>query len=350
LQLARLACLRSICGYASRMKIFILTLLLGLPLLTVEPVFAQSEMTVRNSIKTASGDAFLSRNYASLEAASEEYRSTKSRTPSGTWKLTSFYVGISDAMSRATGDIPENFSEVENIAVEWVAKYPNSPSAHIVQSYAWHAHGYAFRGEGSASSVSPAAWKELKKYDSLAMANLTKHQKIASVDPEWYELMLLIGRVEGWSKPQFTAMLEEALDREPLFYQTYFTALEYLLPKWGGSIAEIEEFALKAVERTSASEGKGMYARIYWYASQTQFGNRIFGRSFAGWPLMRRGFEDVIQKYPDQWNINSFAKFSCLANDEAKTKELFKLIAPGPIAQAWGSKALFDHCQQLAWR
>jgi hypothetical protein len=332
------------------MKIFILALLLSLQLFAVEPAFAQSEMTIRSSINTTSGDAFLNRNFALLEAASEEYRTSKSRTPSGTWKLTSFYVGISDAVSRATKDDPKNFSEVENIASEWLAKYPNSPSAHIVQSYVWHAHGYAFRGEGYAGSVSPAAWRQLEKYDSLAKAHLKKYQKIASVDPEWYELMLLIGRVEGWGKPEFTAMLEDALEREPLFYQTYFTALEYLLPKWSGSIAEIEEFALKAVERTSASEGKAMYARIYWYASQTQFGNRIFGRSFAGWPLMRSGFEDMIQKYPDQWNINNFAKFACLANDEAKTKELFKQITPAPIAQAWGSKALFDHCQQLAWR
>jgi hypothetical protein len=64
--------LHSICGYASPMKIFILTLLLGLQLFPVEPAFAQSEMTIRSSINTTSGDAFLNRDFALLEAASEE--------------------------------------------------------------------------------------------------------------------------------------------------------------------------------------------------------------------------------------------------------------------------------------
>lgn len=331
------------------MKNFTFILLLLLQFLASGNALAESEMDIRNSIKSTSGNAFLRKNYSLLETLSGEYRTAKTRTPSGTWNLTWFYVGIADALSGATNDDPRNFYEVERVAAEWVSKYPNSPTAHIVQSYVWHIHGYAFRGEGYARLVDPAAWKELYKYEALARANLEKYKEISSIDPEWYELMLIIARVESWDKSQFTKLLNEALNREPLFYQTYFTALEYLLPKWGGSVSDVESFALDAIERTSAVEGKGMYARIYWYASQTQFGTRIFLNSTAGWPFMRQGFDDVIAKYPDQWNINNFAKFACLAGDEAKNKELFKQIASNPIGEAWGSKALFLRCQQLAW-
>jgi hypothetical protein len=332
------------------MKIFACISLLALQLFAPGNALAASEMEVRDSIRTTIGDAFRSGNYALLESTSQDYRTSKARTPSGTWKLTQFYVAIADAVSGATNDDPRNFYEVENVAAKWVSKYPNSPAAHIVQSYVWHTHGYAFRGDGYARLVDPAAWKELYKYEALARANLEKHKAIASVDPEWYEVMLIIARVEGWDKSQFSKLLDEALDREPLFYQTYFTALEYLLPKWGGSVSEVEGFALEATERTSALEGKSLYARIYWYASQTQFGTRIFLNSVAGWPFMRQGFDDLIAKYPDQWNIHNFAKFACLAGDEAKTKELFKQITSNPIGEAWGSKALFQRCQQMAWR
>lgn len=41
-------------------------------------------------------------------------------------------------------------------------------------------------------------------------------------------MMLTVTRAEGWDRSRVNRLLAEALDREPLFYQTYFTALEYL--------------------------------------------------------------------------------------------------------------------------
>ena len=67
--------------------------------------------------------------------------------------------------------------------------------------------------------------------------------------------MLLIARAGNWDRGEFNALLNEALEREPLFYQTYFGALEYLLPKWHGNIQEIEDFAQDAAERTRKREG-----------------------------------------------------------------------------------------------
>ena len=104
---------------------------------------------------------------------------------------------------------------------------------------------------------------------------------------------------------RFDRLLDEALAREPLFYQTYFTALEYLLPKWHGRLREIERFAQGAVERTSQSEGTSLYARIYWVAAQAEFQNQIFSATFTTWPRMRASFEDMHARYPDAWNLNT---------------------------------------------
>jgi hypothetical protein len=186
---------------------------------------------------------------------------------------------------------------------------------------------------------------------AASRANLEKYKTVASVDPEWYELMLLIGRNEEWDKTQFMALLDEGLKREPGFYQTYFAALEYLLPKWAGSVAEVEDFAVSSAKRSAATEGSGMYARIYWYASQTQFGRDLFIKSRARWPSMRKGFDDIVARYPDAWNLNNYAQFACSANDGAKTKQLLSKIGEqGVIPQAWGRFEFFTQCQQLAAR
>lgn len=51
-----------------------------------------TEMQVRAEISASVSKAFLQRNFELLEARSRDYRESKSRTPSGIWKLTTFYV------------------------------------------------------------------------------------------------------------------------------------------------------------------------------------------------------------------------------------------------------------------
>lgn len=181
----------------------------------------------------------------------------------------------------------------------------------------------------------------------MARENLEAHKSVAAADPHWYKTMLGIARAESWDREQFDALLKEALDQEPLYYQTYFSALEYLLPKWHGDLEEIEAFAQYAIRRTSKVEGRGMYARIYWYASQTQFRNGLFTNSFINWPSMKEGFDDVVAKYPDAWNINNYAKFACLAQDKRRTGELLKRIGSDFVPEAWSPPPLLNNC--LEW-
>ena len=90
-----------------------------------------------------------------------------------------------------------------------------------------------------------------------------------------------------------------------------------------------------------------MYARIYWSASQTQYGRDLFTDSDVIWEKMKKGIDDVLKRYPDQWNINNFALFACLANDKEKARELFNLIKQPIIWKVWKSEA--DYQQYKAW-
>ena len=310
--------------------------------------FEESEMQVRNRIQSAVTKAFLMKDYDLLEKLAQEYRSTKDRTPSGLWKLTLFYSGIQGAVALDTRKDPAKFGAVEDIASGWVAKYPKSPAALIVKSSVHLSHGAAIRGSGYANTVKAEAWTSFYEYVTLARLNLEVHKTTAHVDPQWYEQMIAIARLEGWSQNQFKSLFVEGTAREPLYYQTYFSALEYLLPKWGGSTSEIEKFAVEATKNTSVSEGVGMYARIYWYASQTQFKDDIFGNSKVDWLVMKKGFDDVLSKYPDAWNLVNFTKFACLAKDGKKANELLGRIEKERIAPGWATAELIQKCQILA--
>lgn len=87
-----------------------------------------------------------------------------------------------------------------------------------------------------------------------------------------------------------------------------------------------------------------MYARIYWAAAQDQFHENLFAQSSASWDRMRAGFDDVIARYPDQWNLQNYASFACEANDEETLKKLFERIREPSLDEAWRSHERYLAC------
>ena len=283
-----------------------------------------------------------------LESLSGRFLREKSRTSSGLWKLTIFYAGIYAACSDVAKDNEQAWTSLEQHAQAWAEKYPQSPSAHISVSVVSMCHAWAIRGRGYANTVPPEAWEGFHRYIALTRDNLMVHKAVASVDPAWYQEMLFVAAHQGWPRSEFDSLLTEALQREPYYYQTYFAAMAYLLPKWHGSIDDIERFANDAVERTKQDEGRSMYARIYWSVSQGQFRGRLFQESRADWPKMKAGFDDILARYPDRWNINNYAWFACLAGDRATTKALLPRVGETPLEEVWKPAASFGRCRMWA--
>jgi hypothetical protein len=312
--------------------------------------FGATEMEERARITDEVQRALFEGKWPTLEKTCNDYRTTKKRTSSGLWYLTLLHGSIDDAISSALerNDPDAAYLDLDARMVGWLKAYPRSPCAHLAVSIVHVAHAWTIRGGGYASQVAPENWAPFRKYIALARKNLEDHKSVAAVDPGWYECMLGIARAQGWPQADFDKLLNEALDKEPLFYQTYFAALENLLPKWHGDATQIETFARDAVRRTSKSEGLSMYARIYWYASQTQFENDLFTDSLAAWPLMKAGFDDVIARYPDAWNLNNYAKFACLAKDRKTARLLLGKIESEVVWEAWSPSSQLSRCRKWA--
>jgi hypothetical protein len=289
---------------------------------------------------------FMQEKFDALDKLADEYRTTESRSSSGLWMLTHFYAGIGVVKNQSQEE--KYWADIESKALRWAASNPNSPAAYNVYADFLVGHGWKFRGSALAYQVRKENWKPFYKQLSKARKYLLKKKRIASADPKWYETMLIIARAEGWDRKQFDELVAEAVSKHPYFYQIYFSALGYLVPTWHGDKGEIEKFANFAVEQTKDKEGMGIYARIYWYASQTYYNADLFA-SDIDWDKMKRGIDDVLARYPDQWNINNFAYFSCLSADKQKTFELIGKITAPPIYHVWGNSAYnyYERCK--AW-
>jgi hypothetical protein len=304
-------------------------------------------MQQREAICGGAQKAFDAGDVKALEAWSSVYRSENSRTSSGVWKLSQFYCGIAKAIGADVEKGPLGARRVNSTIDRWAAQYPSSPSPPIARAMGLMEEAWQIRGSTYADKVPAEAWKPFNDKIEAARDNLEKYKALSSSDPTWYGEMLQLATAQSWDGRRFDALLDEGLDREPLFYSTYFAAITYLLPKWSGDIDQLDDFVREAVNRTSKQEGQAMYARIYWYASQAEFGDDLFAKSRAQWPLMKKGFDDVMVSYPDEWNLNNYAKFACMAGDKETTTRLLKQLSSHVVPSAWSDQIGYSNC--LDW-
>lgn len=309
------------------------------------PAPAQAhELSDRAAIQAEVYYALHRADYAALESFAELYRSTQARTASGLWKLTIFYTGVEAAFDADNGD-KSHWDRIEDAAARWVERDPASPTARLAYAQMLRSRAWHHRGTGYSYTVEPEGWRPFHEDMEKARQYLEEHKGIAAKDPHWYEMMAEIAAVQDWPEERFADMLAEGQKTAPGFYQLYFAAMDYYAPKWGGSAAKIEQFARDAVEWTRASEGWGMYARIYWYAAQSQYGDRLFTNSWVEWPDMKKGIDDVLNQYADDWNLANFARFSCLMGDVEKTKELIGRMNEAASWLVWEDHRDYQRCK-----
>ncbi|MFY0676012.1 MAG: DUF4034 domain-containing protein [Neptuniibacter sp.] len=307
-----------------------------------------NEMAAREEIKANVKFLFMNEKFKELDEIAEKYRNPKERTSSGLWKLSIFYYGFNGFTGTRFKD-ESYWDDLKNKVDKWIKQNPNSPTAHIAKGIILKGYAWKFRGGTWAHNVPKDAWKPFKDNLIIAEQHMVNSGGIASIDPHWYEVFARIKTGLGEDSESFKKFIDEGLDKYPNYYQLYFAAIDYLAPKWHGDKLEIEFFANKAVERTRISEGMGLYARIYWYASQTQYDERLFSESNVVWSKMREGIFDVIATHPDSWNIQNFAFFSCLARDQDTTRALLDKMKTPMIMKAWKKQEYYEYCKKHAY-
>jgi hypothetical protein len=305
------------------------------------------ELQNRKLTETVISQLFRSGAFEDLEYIASQFRKRKLKTSSGLDKLEILNYSLSNLFGPNIDRGPWG-EKIENLIQEWLKKYPNSTSAHLAYSQVLEARAWNARGEGFAGSVKQENWVPFFEYLEKARQYLLEHESIAKGDPRWDVAFLDFARAQNASKDEFWKISHDALDRNPDFNALYFSTVDRLLPKWGGSADEIEKFANEAVTRTRRKEGHALYARIYWHVAGSQYGEDLFTQSSVRWDEMKRGFDDVVRKYPDTWNIYHFAMFACFAKDQRKTQQLMAKIKNERITEEWTFFESYEKCKTFA--
>lgn len=333
-------------GAMSMFQRCIAAVVLLVGVVSVVPVRAD-EHAERAEVMTMVGALMEARDFETLEALAEQYRSTEARTGSGVFMLTRYYDGVSNYFNTRDRDAVI-WNDRAALAEAWWNAYPDSPTPRLVTAQLLANTAWSYRGGGYVRTVPPDRWEAFRRQNAEAFAFISKQKSVAARDPYWYELTLRLGQRDSMDDATYMAIFDEAVARYPRFYPLYFGAVNNFSPKWGGSAEAIESFARHALKKVRRKDRAALYTRIYWVASQNQYGSDLFTDSYVDWPLMRRGIDDVLARYPTDWNLQNFAFFACRALDKPKTRELMGRITAPPDGKAWESVEAYEKCREWA--
>jgi hypothetical protein len=165
------------------------------------------------------------------------------------------------------------------------------------------------------------AWKVLKD-----------HERLSSANPIWYHQALYIAGDLGQTGPELRRLFDEGLRKFPDYFALHHVYMRSMVPRWGGSWESAAKFVAEQVAQKGDEAGDILYARLFWYGDSWDGSSPdFFEKSRVEWPRMRRGFERLMEAYPNgARNHAAFASFACRANDA----ETYRRLRPN-IDRGW---------------
>jgi hypothetical protein len=310
------------------MKKSLLALLMLLVLPGLAPAYVETttsylpEIGESEKMRFAILSMLQKKNIAAIDLTLQSTSASGERYVDGRWMADVVASAIEDSYR----DLNDYDSELQNIE-QLKKQYKDSPTLVIMESGFWNGYAWSARGHGYAGSVTDVGWKlfrerQLRRRDLLDATR----KSMSDAYPWWHKAYLDSLGVLGAPVDVQERAMREATTKFKYYYPLYFTYGLYRQPQWQGSWQAFEDFARYAVKNTRDQEGMTLYARLYWSADQSLSAEeRLWDVSLASWPDMKKGFEDLMQRYPkSRRNVNSFASFACRADDRKTYLELRK--------------------------
>jgi len=229
---------------------------------------------------------------------------------------------------------------------KWAAARPDSKLRPVVEVMTLQCQAWKARGGGYADVVPDEAFKIFREKLRQGAKMLGETEAAGKDSPLWWWAGLIIAGSSGMPAAQFDQMIAEATRRFPSYQPLYYTRVNYHLPQWGGNFGAVEDFAQRAAAATADKEGQAMYAWIY-----TDLGYKVpdlFNDSEVSWPKLKKAFEDLNARYPDEWNKNLFATFACRARDKETTGRLLVELGTKAKLGAYSNGITTEGCRRFA--
>ena len=309
--------------------------------------YTVSEMEQRRQISHQAQQLLRERKFAELESLAEDYRTNKTRLPSGLWKLYNFYEGLERPGYNASG---QEWVAHFDLLNEWRTARPKSPTARTALASAYASYAWEARGSGYANTVTEEGWRLFKQRLKQAEDIIREAEGESLYDPHLASVHLQVGKGSSWPEREYRQVFEAAIKREPCYPPYYFQRINWLMPRWSGNPGDSERFAQQAISLNEGCEGKGLYSRLAVYLLMYKGHDSWFFDVFKfDWPTVRDGFDELEKQYPhSSWNLNYYCLFACEAQDDKTAHRLFQRIGDRWESSVWNNEGVYRKWENWA--
>lgn len=276
---------------------------------------------------------FQGADFAALETRLAAYSATLADLADGSSSLDGVTAGLGELFDNRSGDFQRHMT----LLADWRRQFPESVWPDLLEARLMVATAWTARGHGAARDVLAQNQQLYIYYQGAAVEILRETMTRAAGNRYWYELDVGAQNDLGEDRGALEEAYREGAAMFPLDLRLHVQMLRARMPRWGGSVEEIEETISKAYAKTAAKAGMPVYSRLYWsYADLEGESVDIFTASAADWDLMRNGFRDMAKQHPDSdFVANAYARFACLAQDADEYRRIRPRLNGHPSPTAW---------------
>lgn len=270
-------------------------------------------------------------------------RLNKTRFAGGEWKLHTFYEAIASPAGKGRGVVAD-WNAYRDRLNRWLAAQPDSVTARVALAEAERLYAWELRGT---SDVNPESHRLFGERLKLAETILNQASNLQGKCPELYDVMMQVGRAEGWELEDLNTLLQRAVAFEPQYYYVYQQHALTLTPKWRGKEGDAEKFAEESAKQVGGQPGN----ILYWQIAQSIIGNPELAKTpqHFSWSTALVGYQALVEQYgASNLRQNQVALMAAKFNDYMTADDLLLQIGDRWDKGTWGSQEYFEKVRTWA--
>ncbi len=297
---------------------------------------------LRHALACEAQHLFMNGDYERLDALLNRSVATLEDLPDGSSRYEALIGGLSNLFDYGRLSVDSAFGHT----ADWRRQTNDSVMSELAEAMAFRAWAWAARGHDSANSVTNQNLATFGYRSELAAAALQDIASRAVHNPLWYSLSINVGLDQGHDAGQLRTLFDQGAREAPGYRPLYRAMLRALMPRWGGSYLDEDQF-INAVDWDRVRvRGDEWYAELYSaYADLEGDDVDLFQATEINWRRMRVGYGALIRRYPSSdWMLNRFANFACRAADRDEYQRLRRSVGVRYAASAWSQKVSLASC------
>ena len=272
-------------------------------------------------------------------------RTNKTRFAGGEWKLHEFYEALASPGDKGRGVVADWNAYRERMN-HWVGLMPGSITARVALAQAELLYAWQLRGPQAAGTVPTDRYDLFITQLKIAETVLNRASDLQEKCPEWYDVMLQVGRDKGWQVDDLNTLLQRAAAFEPQYFYVYQEQALTLTSLWRGKEGDAEKFAEDQANRVGGKPGDILYFQI----AQSVMGNPELAKmpQHFVWSRALVGYQTMVEQYgASAARQNQIAFMAARFGDYMAADDMFTQIGDHWDKGTWGSQEYFDKVK--AW-